>query len=92
MGIQAAYLFVRRDYASPWWRVAVAYAVLMISLHHELIDPVTGAITRLLLPMTVGFNVLLARERLASRFWPWFAAGNLHLLPIGLVMPLLPWQ
>ena len=91
MAVQAAYLLLRRDYAAPWWRVAVAYAVMMIFLHSELVDPNTGAITRVLLPMTVGFNVLLAREPRWTRFWPWFLAGNLHLIPTFRVMPLIPW-
>lgn len=87
--VQATYLAVRREYASRWWRVAAAFAVMMVFLNRELIDPDTGAVTRVLLAMTVGFNVLLARERRPSRFWPWFAAGNLHLLGAFRVMPLL---
>jgi hypothetical protein len=44
-----------------------------------------------LLPMTVGFNVLLAREERWTRFWPWFSIGNLHVLGAGAVMPPIPW-
>ena len=33
--------------------------------------------TRVVLPLTFGFNVLLRRETRA--FWPWYVAGNLHL-------------
>ena len=91
LAAQAAYLFVRRAYAAPWWRVAVGYAVLMLLLDQTLANPATGAISRVLLPMTVGFNVLLAGEHRAARFWPWFAAGNLHLIPALRVMPLLQW-
>ena len=75
----------------PWWRVAGAYALLMFLLDRVLADPNTGAITRVLLPMTVGFNVLLASEPRWTRFWPWFAVGNLHLLGATRVMPLIPW-
>ena len=28
-----------------------------------------------------GFNVLLANEPRSARFWSWFVAGNLHVLP-----------
>jgi hypothetical protein len=91
VAVQALYLFVQRKHEQPWWRVGVAYAVLMLLLDRVLADPVTGAITRVLLPMTVGFNVALAREARPARFWPWFVAGNLHLLPAFRVMPLLPW-
>jgi hypothetical protein len=91
LALQAVYLCVRRDVAAPWWRIAAAYGVLMLFLHSSLVDPNTGAITRVLLPMTVGFNVLLATEERAIRFWPWFVAGNAHLLPALWVMPLVSW-
>lgn len=87
LAVQAAYLVVRREYTKPWWRVAAAYAVLMLLLDRTLADPNTGAITRVLLPLTVGFNVLLARESRARHFWAWFAAGNAHLLAAYGVWP-----
>jgi hypothetical protein len=86
---QAVYVIARREYAVPWWRIAVIYAMLMLVLGRDLAHPLTGAITRVLLPMTVGFNILLMTEQRNSRFWSWFAAGNLHLLPAIHVMPLL---
>jgi hypothetical protein len=91
LAAQAVYLLVRRDYAAPWWRVGVAYAALMLVLDRTLAEPLTGAITRVLLPMTVGFNILLVNEDRRSRFWPWFVVGNLHLLGAAAVMPLIPW-
>ena len=78
--VQAVYVVARREYPSPWWRVAVAYVALMLVLDRVLADPHTGAITRVLLPLTVGFNILLAAEARPVRFWSWFTAGNLHLL------------
>ena len=91
LAAQAVYLIVRRNYASPWWRIGVVYAALMLVLDRTLADPLTGAITRVLLPMTVGFNIQLASEARWTRFWPWFAIGNLHLLGAITVMPLIPW-
>jgi hypothetical protein len=88
--VQAIYVLLRWDYRSAWWRVAVAYVVLMLLLDRVLADPNTGAITRVLLPLTVGFNILLARESRPLRFWPLFVAGNLHLLSSVRVMPLIP--
>ena len=73
---------------SPWWRVAIGYVVLMLLIGRVLWDPTTGAITRVMLPVTVGFNVLLLRESSAVRFWSWFIAGNLHLVASSRVMPL----
>jgi hypothetical protein len=86
--VQAVYVIVRREYAQPWWRVAVPYVVLMLLLDRVLADPRTGAITRVLLPLTVAFNVLLASEPRPARFWGWFVAGNLHVLSALSVMPL----
>lgn len=88
MVVQAVYVLLRRKYSDPWWRVAVPYVVLMLLLDRVLADPHTGAITRILLPLTVGFNILLATESRPGRFWSWFAAGNLHLLSALTVMPL----
>ena len=86
-----SFIFVRRDYAAPWWRVACAYAVMLLFLDPVLANPQTGAITRVMLPLTVGFNILLATEVRPRRFWTWFVVGNLHLLPAYYVMPLAPW-
>lgn len=85
---QAVYVLVRRAYREPWWRVAVPYVALLLVLDRTLVDPHTGAITRVLLPLTIGFNILLARELRAVAFWSWFVAGNLHLLWAMRVMPL----
>jgi hypothetical protein len=90
MVVQAVYVLLRRRYGAPWWRVAVPYVVLMLLFDRVLADPHTGAITRILLPLTVGFNILLATESRPGPFWSWFAAGNLHLLSAVTVMPLLP--
>jgi len=89
--VQAAFIFVRREYVSSWWRVACAYAIMLLFLDPVLVAPSTAAITRVMLPLTVGFNILLARENRGARFWPWFVAGNLHLLTVFQVMPLIPW-
>ena len=89
--IQAVFIFVRREYRAPWWRVACVYAILLLFLDPVLVAPSTAAITRVMLPLTVGFNILLAREERASHFWPWFALGNLHLVTVFQVMPLVPF-
>jgi hypothetical protein len=88
LAVQGIYLAVRREFRQPWWRVAAAYAVMMAFLHPTLVDPLTGAITRVMLPLTVGFNILLASEPRSLRFWAWFIAGNLHLIAALRVMPL----
>jgi hypothetical protein len=84
MAVEGAYIATRWQWRQPWWRVAAGYVLLMLVLGRSLWDPHTGAITRVLLPLTVGFNVLLAGEPRARRFWPWFVLGNLHVLAASL--------
>jgi hypothetical protein len=84
--VQAVYILVRREHTSPWWRVALAYVALMLVLDPVLANPHTAAITRVLLPLTVGFNILLAAQSRPVRFWSWFTAGNLHLLSSSAVL------
>jgi hypothetical protein len=91
LAAQGLYLLVRPEYREPWWRVGVAYVGLMLLLDQVLADPITGAITRVLLPLTVAFNVLLRREERPPHFWLWFALGNLHVIAATRVMPLMPW-
>jgi hypothetical protein len=79
--VQAAYLITRPRLDSSWWRVGVAYVVLMLLLDRTLWDPSTAAVSRVLLPMTTGFNILLVQDAPRWRFWPWFLAGNLHVIP-----------
>ena len=84
--VQTVYLLYRREWASPWWRVALPYALLMLTVHKVVWDGYPGAVTRVTLPLVFGFNVLLAGEK-GWRFWPWFILGNLHLLPAAMLLP-----
>ena len=85
--VQAAFLISHPRWRAPWWRVAAGYVLLMIMLSDVLWSPETGAISRVMLPLTVGFNVLLLREP-RTRFWSWFVGGNLHVIPALFVVPL----
>jgi hypothetical protein len=84
--VQTTYLLYRREYTSAWWRVALAYALLMFTVHKVVWDGFPGAVTRVTLPLAFGFNVLLARED-GRRFWLWYLLGNLHLLPAAMLLP-----
>jgi hypothetical protein len=87
--VQTAFILIRREWTQPWWRVAAGYVLLALVLDRVLWDPHTGAIARVLLPLTAGFNVQLARDPHSRGFWRWFVAGNLSLLGIWKVMPLV---
>jgi hypothetical protein len=84
---QAGFLAMRRDWGSPWWRVGAAYAVLMPFLSALLWEGYPGAASRVLLPMTFAFNVLVGRSRW---FWPLAILGNLSILN-GIPTIQMPW-
>ena len=74
---QAAYLVWHVGWNKPWWRVGMVYSLLMIVLGENVWAGYPGAATRVLLPMTFAFNVLLPRS---AWFWPLFVLGNLTVL------------
>ena len=78
LSIEAVYLTWRPRPAAAWWRLAIAYAAIMVMLDPTLWN--LGSLTRIVLPMTFGFNLLLAQHE-GRGFWLWFALGNLQLVP-----------
>jgi hypothetical protein len=85
--VQAGYLLARRDWSSAWWRAGVPYCLLMPLLSYPVWEGDPGAIMRVVLPMTVAFNVLVVRSRY---FWPLVIAGNLSVFH-GIHMINVPW-
>ena len=78
LSLEAVYLTWRPRPAAAWWRLAIAYAAIMVMLDPTLWN--LGSLTRIVLPMTFGFNLLLAQHE-GRGFWLWFALGNLQLVP-----------
>lgn len=74
--LQAAVLFLHRTPAAPWWRIGIAYAVLLVFLGPWVWSGYWAA-CRAILPLTIAFNLLLPANR---AFWPLLIAGNLPLL------------
>ena len=70
-----AVLALRANWRSPWWRVGITYALLMVFLGPGVWGGVPGAVSRVVLPMTCAFNLLLPRNR---AFWPLAIIGNLR--------------
>ena len=79
--VQAIFVIWARMWSEPWWRVAAGYAVLMTLVDWAVWEGHPGAITRVVLPLTFGFNILLAKRQ-PRGFWLWFALGNLNLVPV----------
>jgi hypothetical protein len=88
--VQAVYVLARFDWRNPWWRLGLAYVALMLLLGRPLWEGEPATALRVLLPLTLVFNVLLRECTRADRFWPLFIAGNLTVVP-GLVLLHVPF-
>jgi hypothetical protein len=74
---QALSLWLRPNFHSAWWRAGAVYALLLLFLSPWVWSGY-WAVSRVILPMTVAFNLLLpASTRL---FWPLWALGNATIL------------
>ena len=60
--------------AERWWRLGATYALLMTFLATPVWEGFPGASTRVLLPMTLAFNILVPR---GVRWLPVLLVGNL---------------
>jgi hypothetical protein len=72
--VQWLFFMLRWRPAERWWRVGAAFAVMMAFLSTPVWEGYPGAATRVLLPMTLAFNVLVPR---GVRWLPVLLAGNL---------------
>ena len=75
--VQAACFLRQRREADPWWRLGLGYLVLLCFLDDAMWRGAAGGATRLLLPLTLAFNVLARRTRAAPA---WLLAGNLAVV------------
>jgi hypothetical protein len=76
--VQAVFLWrFPLRHSALWWS-GIGFTALLFVLG-PMVWVGNMAAPRVLLPMTVAFNVLLATKR-PAHFWIWFAAGNLGLL------------
>jgi hypothetical protein len=75
--VQLIYVLTHPQKESPWWKLGLAYALLGLCLGHAVWEGLPGAASRLLLPLTLAFNVLASRRRAA---WWWLIVGNLSVV------------
>ena len=74
LAVQALFFALRWRPADRWWRVGMAFTAMMLFLSTPVWEGYPGASTRVLLPMTLAFNVLVPRT---GRWLPILLAGNL---------------
>lgn len=75
--VQAAFFVLRPKPSDPWWRLGALYVPLMVLLGDPVWQGLQSAAQRVLLPLTLGFNVLAGRGRDTRA---WLVAGNLGIL------------
>ena len=71
---ETLYLVCRPRWSNPWWRVGIAYALLMAFVGPAVWGGYPTAATRASLPLAFAFNVLLVEDKW---FWLLFVPGNL---------------
>ncbi|MDP3073360.1 MAG: hypothetical protein Q8N18_23920 [Opitutaceae bacterium] len=77
LSVQWVFFVVVRRPGDRWWRVGAAFALMMAFLATPVWEGYPGAATRVLLPMTLAFNLLLPR---GVRWLPVLLAGNLTVV------------
>ena len=82
--VQAAFIILHRRLDERWWRVGAAYVALMAFLGTAVWEDFPGAAMRVLLPLTLTFNVLAHRARAPLA---WLLVGNL-----GVFAGLVAWR
>lgn len=89
-GLWLVWYFVQRRAVPPWALVAASFLVLTIATNQAVWDGTPGAYTRVAMPLTLGVNVLLAREEDA----PWWLIGlaNLSVIPGVALMLMFQWR
>jgi hypothetical protein len=78
--VQAGYVLIRLEWRSPWWRLGVAYAALLLLLGRPLWEGQLPTAVRVMIPLALAFNVLLRDCQDPRRFWSLLIAGNLTVL------------
>jgi hypothetical protein len=83
--VQLIYISRRWQPGDPWWRLGAIYGGLLLCLGTAVWAGHPGAATRILLPLSLAFNVLAVRRTAAAG---WLLAGNLAVFSGVLVL----WQ
>ncbi len=76
LAVQGLFFALRWRPTDRWWRIGASFALMMVFMSTPVWEGYPGAATRVLLPMTLAFNILVPRG------WRWaaiFLIGNLTL-------------
>jgi hypothetical protein len=79
---QAVVLIAHRDWRNAWWRIGIAYLLLVAVLGGNVWGSHPGAISRVAIPIQITFNMILSRMKW-THFAPLWVLGNLNAI-VGL--------
>jgi len=82
LAIQAIYLIVRPQWGDRAWFVGFGFALLLPMLGSNVLSD-AHAYTRVLLPMTFAFNVLIHKQERGWTYLFWLIVGNIGLTTIS---------
>jgi len=68
------WILFRPRWKELWWRIGALQVALLAVLNTQVWEGYPGAAARVLLPLTLAFNVLVPRGK---RAWVWLVLGNL---------------
>lgn len=77
---QFLYFALRPRWREAWWRLGASYAGLMVFLGDAVWEGYPGAVSRVVLPMTLAFNIDAGRGKRRTAAWALLIAGNLSLI------------
>src|SRR4030095_17190637 len=63
LAVQVGFVLARPRPREPWWAVGATFALFAFFLSDPVWEGNLGAATRVLLPLTLAFNVLVPRTR-----------------------------
>ncbi|MCF8237962.1 MAG: hypothetical protein K9I85_07375 [Saprospiraceae bacterium] len=88
--VQALYLFLKPKWSNRYWQFGIGFAVLFPFLGPSVLAG-QFAFTRVLLPLTMAFNLLIHQSEKQTAYYGWFILGNVGLggLAIRFVLTLL---
>ena len=72
---QAVYLFIHPRLRAPAWRLGIGFAVLLLVLGSSVWTEY-NAYSRVLLPLTMAFNLLIHQHEQGRAYRAWYIAGN----------------
>lgn len=79
--VQAAYMICKPKLNSQFWRFGIGFAVLLLFLG-EAVWEGHNAYTRVCLPLTFAFNLLIHEFEKGKSHLAWFIAGNLGMFSL----------